>query len=1257
MNRFFSKFPWLRPLGCGLLVCALVLSICLPLLGMRAAEPDNPILQAEPQEITVLQAGNAPGHSGSGDGLNASGSGANGDTESDLTGEAEQPDPEEADSEAGQSTEPEPAPQEQPAQPDYSDLDIGTNADSNSGSEGEEPGDTGETDESLPLPDLDLGATLTWYKYGAQPAAIACTPGETVGKRILLSQLNNGMLPYDLRLTGLNAPDARITGAFFAAGNGVPSPIEPSGSVVMTLPDGAEFQNYVFLLQAHVTQKTANGEPVETDVEFTFLLRLESGLDLDLRLAWQTTSSPAEATCGANNTTTRTVKSDTLTDGLFQYSFDFLGESAHTAEFVSADYRAGDGETGTLSQSGVLQMSPADGQDQETYFLSVTARASGQTVRYSFVLTYEDGLDLQLKFSWLERSVTRRDTLCAANGGASLTIKHNQLKDGLLQYQLALTGRSADKAAITSATLNSDALSTDAGSIQLQSAEGGASYTIVVTAESGGKTITFKLLLRYQSDVSLKMTYSVLENDIERPRQLTCENGRTFTADVIRDDQLADGLLTYQFSIEGEEASDAIITNVEFLNGRGRSTSSTPSSPTASGTAALTLGHDNKTTGNNTFTVTAKQGDTTYQFTFVLPYKHQGEQSVKIAVNNYTDGQEISVSADGGLELRPSIRAYRENADGTTSVIYASGLNGSQITVSLYRLDGGSRVQTFLPEASTGQGSDGSQEYVFHPTIPANAPGEDFEFELCIRAEDEEGNWGEKTLTLHAKRSEKGQKTGHTAQIYIDLGVLGLGTYGPVSYEILSGEPLSYVVAKVILNETVPAPFDKPCALLPGDWTGITEGSLDSGFYLAALNNGQLASSAKALSMDQLPNGWSTFSDDQAAFDYIDGRFGAGTNLARLWRCLYKNRVPLSSGRYYSDGSLGEFNFTEASGWMYTTGQTTVYPGHSLSNESFTSSGSDVLILRYTLACGWDVGGSMGDKGNGGAGYCITWESGGWVDHGHNYSAEPDADGNFVCTSCGAVSSTSCTHTAPHEWRALDDGEHHMEYCTSCKQPVTGVQESHEKTFTDNADGQTHTIKCTKCPYVFEQQAAHRWPTDEELAQQATCTEPVTLTLECKDGCGAKKEVTIPPAGHQTSEQAEHVSFGAEGHRVKCTRCGQLVGDLTPHSWVYASHELYCPTCYYTHSEGCTGELTGTPNADGATHTIFCPICGVSANGGVHDQNGESGTCSVCGFASHPVEPIDPPVDPIDPSEPVDPTKPTEPETPTDSEEGEKQDE
>ena len=67
MKRLFDKVPWLQQIGCGVLVCALLLSICLPLMGMRAAEPENPILQAAPQEITVLQAGQGRGHAGNGE--------------------------------------------------------------------------------------------------------------------------------------------------------------------------------------------------------------------------------------------------------------------------------------------------------------------------------------------------------------------------------------------------------------------------------------------------------------------------------------------------------------------------------------------------------------------------------------------------------------------------------------------------------------------------------------------------------------------------------------------------------------------------------------------------------------------------------------------------------------------------------------------------------------------------------------------------------------------------------------------------------------------------------------------------------------------------------------------------------------------------------------------------------------------------------------------------------------------------------------
>ena len=95
MKKFLERYPWVQQAGCGVLICALLLSICLPLMGMRSAEPDNPILQAAPQKITVLQAGQAPGHAGNGEAESTGAAGSGGSTDSELTGEQEQMDPEE----------------------------------------------------------------------------------------------------------------------------------------------------------------------------------------------------------------------------------------------------------------------------------------------------------------------------------------------------------------------------------------------------------------------------------------------------------------------------------------------------------------------------------------------------------------------------------------------------------------------------------------------------------------------------------------------------------------------------------------------------------------------------------------------------------------------------------------------------------------------------------------------------------------------------------------------------------------------------------------------------------------------------------------------------------------------------------------------------------------------------------------------------------------------------------------------------------
>lgn len=95
---------------------------------------------------------------------------------------------------------------------------------------------------------------------------------------------------------------------------------------------------------------------------------------------------------------------------------------------------------------------------------------------------------------------------------AALTIKHNQISNSELLYKLGLTGRSAEDAQITSASFNGASISTDSGSVQMESAENGASYTVLVTAAVKERTVNFTITIRYQSDVSMEMSYTVMEN-------------------------------------------------------------------------------------------------------------------------------------------------------------------------------------------------------------------------------------------------------------------------------------------------------------------------------------------------------------------------------------------------------------------------------------------------------------------------------------------------------------------------------------------------------------------------------------------------------------------------------------------------------------------------------------------------------------------------------------------------------------------------
>ena len=719
----------------------------------------------------------------------------------------------------------------------------------------------------------------------------------------------------------------------------------------------------------------------------------------------------------------------------------------------------------------------------------------------------------------------------------------------------------------------------------------------------GNKTVTFTVTLRYQSDVSLKMTYSILNEGVETPCSLTCENGKTTTADPIYDDQLTDGLLTYQFAIQGEDAANVTISSVKcYQTGSGRT-------ETLSASGSVTLLLKDKKTGGNTFTVTAASGSESYTFTFDLPYKHRGEQTVEI-----TTSHDAVPTITAGTDAQPAVTnltvdAVTRGAQGqVVSVIRATGTD-TKMTVTLYLLSGPKGHRTgsggtvdWVSESGT------TQHFTLMPVIPKHADGDDFYYELYIYAEDEHGNYGEKSLYLTAKRSEPGQKTGKTAQIYIDLSVLGLGRYGPVSYDILSSEPLSYVVAKVVLNQTVPAPFNKPCETFPA-WTGRFAGSLDQGFYLTELDDGSnLVSRARALRKNSLNQEWDQFgSTPDEILAGIDAWFGADSDLAILWRCLYRNGIRLN----YADGALGEFDFTDASGWMYSLSDgSTFYPGQGLSDYYFTGSGRDVLTIRYTLACGWDVGGG-GEKGNGGAGYCRTCVNGEWSGE-HNYPATPDKNGNYICASCGAAE--SCPHTT-WEWKSVG-GETHQKHCLSpACDALFGTAETHKITYT--TDAETHTAVCSDCGYTAEPEA-HRWG---DAVSTATCTEPGTETRTCLI-CGYVDTREVSPKGHSTQGSWES---NASGHWQKCRVCGlEIEGTFASaqlDARLVACRTGTAPSAVFDHSRAWAAR-SRRRQLDGLTQSVRCSGCYADpAAREPHDTLGENGSCSVCGYTKAPDHP------------------------------------
>ena len=541
------------------------------------------------------------------------------------------------------------------------------------------------------------------------------------------------------------------------------------------------------------------------------------------------------------------------------------------------------------------------------------------------------------------------------------------------------------------------------------------------------------------------------------------------------------------------------------------------------------------------------------------------------------DGQEVV----NGAKTNLSVKAWSEDASGNVlDYIPANGVD----TKLIVKLDD--------EELSYISSSGASSEYDLVPENPE--VGDTNEHILNIYAEDAFGNFGELTLTLIGQRREAGQKIG-TATIYVDMTVLGLGVVDSLKYEVLADEHVSYVIAKALLGEDTGDPFGAASETF--SWSGRYEGTLDTGFYLASLTTGH---SAKALEGSSWPG-----STEAEVLEAIDNQFGAGTGLATLWRCIYRNGLNKSSG---SGGSFGEFDYTSGSGWMYSVGGTTYYPGQSMSAVYLQD--GDSLTVRFTLAQGWDVGG--GSPGYGSTvGYCVSAVNGSFhISHQMETVTGTNGAEINICHCCGIIQ--DCVHQNM-TYLDLDDGTH-IQYCEDCK---TAIGDPAEHIWDKNAESDVHT--CTVC----DAEENHIW---KEIAgsNTATCTEAGTRSVRCVV-CEVVREEEAAPKGHTFDNEWYYTQTE---HYQKCSTCGSEHSQGA-HQYTYDSEwdDNMCTVCGVLHDFD--AECSGSQTIMEATCKEIHYKCGGCGNvltmvGEFEEYHSfQSGLCKYCGEEDPDYDPDD----------------------------------
>lgn len=189
-----------------------------------------------------------------------------------------------------------------------------------------------------------------------------------------------------------------------------------------------------------------------------------------------------------------------------------------------------------------------------------------------------------------------------------------------------------------------------------------------------------------------------------------------------------------------------------------------------------------------------------------------------------------------------------------------------------------------------------------------------------IRAWDDDGRVTKESYTITAKNLEN-QVIGQ-ALVSIEASILGIPyLIPPTKVDIHQGEKGSYIIDQLLRQYG-----------FKYDHTG----TLESNFYLSALKKQNM------LSTVQIPDDLWLFVEESS------------------------NRAIRDD---YDPHSLGEFDFANGSGWMFSVNGD--YPNYGFSDAYFLD--GDVIRIRFTLHYGKDIGGFNGMGGGSGSNWDKEW--------------------------------------------------------------------------------------------------------------------------------------------------------------------------------------------------------------------------------------------------------------------------------------------